>query len=139
MEHRSKRPRAYLSGPMTGVKDLNFPLFDYVTIRLSSAGYDVFNPANYTRRVFGKKLIDQPSRAIRRKMLAYELNWISLHADIIFMLPDWQNSSGACAERQAAVACEIPVREVPPNWLPDEYHGNHQLFADQAQDPGAHL
>ena len=130
-ETPSKRPRAYLSGPMTDVKDLNFPLFDYVTIRLSSAGYSVFNPANYTRRVLGKKPIEQLPNAIRRKLLAYELNWISLHADILYMLPDWQNSTGACAERQTAVACEIPVRDVPQNWLPDGYHGNYELFTDQ--------
>jgi len=128
------KTRAYLSGPMSNVKDLNFPLFDYVTIRLSSAGYSVFNPANYTRRVLGKKpLTAQIPLAIRRALLAYELNWIALHADFVFMLPDWQNSTGACAERDAAVACEIPVRDVPQNWLPDDiHHGNYELFPDQA-------
>src|SRR5262252_4405881 len=125
MEPPSKQPRAYLSGPMNNIEKLNFPLFDYVTIRLTTAGYNVFNPANYVRRIFGKKLPEQPT--IRRQLLAYELNWICLHADILFLLPDWQNSPGACAEREAAMACKIPVRDVPQNMLPDEYHGNYEL------------
>ena len=42
----------YISGPMTGIKDLNYPLFNSIAKRLSDAGYAVENPAdNYISSV----------------------------------------------------------------------------------------
>lgn len=37
--------RFYIAGPMTGVKDLNFPAFHAAAKALRDAGYDVVNPA----------------------------------------------------------------------------------------------
>jgi hypothetical protein len=37
--------KIYLSGPMTGLPDLNFPAFHAEAARLRALGYDVINPA----------------------------------------------------------------------------------------------
>ncbi len=37
--------RLYIAGPMTGIKDFNFPEFHRVTKLMREAGYDGLNPA----------------------------------------------------------------------------------------------
>lgn len=37
--------RIYLAGPMTGLPELNFPLFKSEAARLRALGFDVVNPA----------------------------------------------------------------------------------------------
>lgn len=37
----------YLSGPMTGIPDLNFPEFRRVAAKLYERGYEVINPADF--------------------------------------------------------------------------------------------
>jgi hypothetical protein len=36
--------KIYVSGPMTGMPELNFPLFNAVTARLREMGWEVVNP-----------------------------------------------------------------------------------------------
>jgi hypothetical protein len=40
-----KKQRIYLSGPMTGIPENNFPAFHMWAERLRADGYDVVNPA----------------------------------------------------------------------------------------------
>lgn len=37
--------RWYIAGPMTGIKDLNFPLFNRAAAELRARGFEVANPA----------------------------------------------------------------------------------------------
>ena len=37
--------RLYLAGPMSGIKDFNFPAFNEAAEHLRKLGYEVFNPA----------------------------------------------------------------------------------------------
>lgn len=41
--------RIYLSGPMRGIPDLNYPAFDAAAERISSLGHEVINPAQMDR------------------------------------------------------------------------------------------
>ena len=38
--------RGYISGPMTGIPDYNFPAFNAAAADLAAAGHDVVNPAD---------------------------------------------------------------------------------------------
>ena len=82
--------RYYISGPMSGIPEYNFPYFNHVAAKLRAAGLDVVNPAE----------IDQPplewSDCIRRALRAM------LQCDAIVLLHDWQQSRGALLELDVA-------------------------------------
>ncbi|NLC35924.1 MAG: DUF4406 domain-containing protein [Alcaligenaceae bacterium] len=87
----------YISGPMTGHPDLNFPLFADVALALRMAGFDVVNPA---------ELAHQPDddwvACMRRDIAAL------VECDSIVMLPGYQRSRGAMLELK--VARELGMR-----------------------------
>jgi uncharacterized protein DUF4406 len=117
--------KAYLSGPITGVQDYNAPLFDHVAKKLREIGYEVFNPLDLSRQRFGqdlagwKALSPEEIQKAYRSLIAHQLHWIALNADVMFMLPDWERSFGARAENETAMACRIMIREVPWALLPE--------------------
>ncbi len=76
----------YLSGPMTGYPDLNFPAFAIAAERLRELGYYVISP---------------------HEIVQTELTWEScmrsdikqlMDADTVAVLPGWKLSKGACIE-----------------------------------------
>ncbi|MBE8594033.1 DUF4406 domain-containing protein [Pseudomonas sp. MAFF 301449] len=78
--------RIYLSGPMSGLPELNFPLFHAETARLRGLGYEVVNPAevNPGGGSWGE--------CMRRDIV--EL----LNCDTIALLKGWAGSDGAFLE-----------------------------------------
>lgn len=83
--------RIYISGPMTGLPELNFPAFNGEASRLRAAGYQVVNPA---------ELNPDPAttwQQCMRRDLA-EL----LTCDVLALLPGWQRSAGAHLEMHVA-------------------------------------
>lgn len=89
--------RAYLSGPMTGIKDYNFPLFNAEAKRLRALGWDIANPAENGNE--GK-----PWHMCLRKDLA-QLST----CDYLFLLPGWMNSEGAHLEVMVANRVKIQI------------------------------
>ena len=76
----------YLSGPMTSMPDLNFPLFHSTAASLRAAGHSVINPA---------ELNPDPgtwSECMRREIKAL------MECDTVATLPGWQDSRGARLE-----------------------------------------
>lgn len=92
--------KIYISGPMTGLPDLNFPAFHAETARLRSLGYDVTNPA---------ELNPDPSTSWHECM-RNDLRAL-LDCDILALLDGWQNSAGAHLELHIAhrVGMEIVI------------------------------
>lgn len=83
--------RIYLSGPMTGRIDLNFPAFHAEAARLRALGYDVVSPA--------ETCFDKTTgwhAAMRADLV--EL----LGCDAIALLDGWQESAGAHLEMHVA-------------------------------------
>lgn len=80
--------KVYISGPMTGLPDFNYPAFNDMARTFRTEGWEVENPAEHFDGV-----TDLP----RRQYL--EADFASL-ADCshIYFLPGWQNSSGARVE-----------------------------------------
>jgi hypothetical protein len=92
-----------LSGKMTGVEDYNFALSNCVAAELRAQGHVVFNPAEAD--VEGN--VSPSETAIGgshgKKVIRRGLCWILDSADEIAMLPGWQESKGACAEKATGV------------------------------------
>lgn len=83
--------RIYLSGPMTGLPDLNFPAFNTEAARLRGNGYEVVNPAELNPE--HQKSWEDCLRADLRDMLT---------CDVLALLPAWQTSKGAHLEVHVA-------------------------------------
>ena len=113
--------RIYVAGPMESVGgNWNFPLFDYAAECLRRIGCEVFNPADHIRDVFGSleavKTMDKATLKLARKDgLLDEIRWIHDFAELVYLLPGWEKSSGATAERAFALAVKIPVIEADPS------------------------
>lgn len=76
----------YLSGPMTGMPDLNFPAFHAMAARLRAVGHAVVNPAE----------LDHPTtewnECLRRDIVAL------MECYTVATLPGWEHSKGARLE-----------------------------------------
>lgn len=107
--------KIYLAGPMRGIPEFNFPAFYAAADRLRAEGHEVFNPAERDNDVHGTDISkgntagDEELAAKQhgfnlREALGADLAWICAKADAIALLPGWENSKGATAERAAAIA-----------------------------------
>ena len=112
--------KVYLAGPMRGYPDRNIPAFHRATKLLQADGYTVFNPADLCYLT-------------ERDALATELHWLCLHAEHVFLLPGWQESRGALAEKAVAEALDIPCQLI--NTWGDTYYlyNLHEGDVDHAQ------
>ncbi|WP_130908331.1 DUF4406 domain-containing protein [Pseudomonas sp. Sample_16] len=87
----ARAKRLYLAGPMTGLKDFNYPAFNAAEDALRAKGYQVENPADHGI-VPGAEWADY---------MAYDLTRLGL-CGMIALLPGWENSEGARFEVQIA-------------------------------------
>lgn len=92
----------YVSGPMTGEPEFNFPVFNAAAKVLRTAGYTVLNPAENWG---GAMTIP---RALCMRLDIQQV----LLADGIATLSGWERSRGARLEVGIAGAVEIPVDTV---------------------------
>lgn len=92
--------RIYISGPMTGVPDMNFPAFNAEADRLRALGFDVVNPVE-----INPKPAMSWHECMRRDLA--EL----LTCDTLALLDGWQKSAGAHLEMHVAhrVGMEIVI------------------------------
>ena len=85
----------YISGPMTGIKDLNRPAFQAAGVRLREGGHEFGLPVSDPRGY--------------RKSLGSDIAWIIRHSDALYLLKGWEHSPGARAEHAVAVALELRI------------------------------
>lgn len=97
----------YISGPVTGKKDLNKPQFTRAQEMLLSAGCTVFNPAHVEGPI--DPLTDDALWAYFMHFCVRALP----ECDAIFLLPDWQNSKGAKWEKKIADMLGLNVYYAP--------------------------
>lgn len=97
-----RQPVLYLSGPMTGIKDLNEPLFTKQAKRLRQRGYKVINPPE----------LDKITRMRTWEgCLRRDLTYV-VKCDEIATLPNWKKSRGATLEIHVARALSMAVHPV---------------------------
>jgi hypothetical protein len=92
---------------MRGIPDFNFPAFDAKAAELRAQGHIVFSPAD------GDRWLELTGRPVDPRV-CFELDtqWICREADAVALLPGWENSKGARAERALAEALGLDVWEV---------------------------
>lgn len=88
----------YLSGPMSGLPDFNFPAFNELAKILRGKGYNVVNPAEIEEEP-GKEWHEYLRKDIRAMM----------DCDTICLLPGWDKSKGARLELHIALELGFKV------------------------------
>lgn len=91
--------KVYLSGPMTGFPDLNYPKFHKWESVLREKGYDVYNPAvNPKNETYANCM----------KLCLPEV----LKCDVVAVMDGWTRSRGSRIEVAIAVSADIPIVRV---------------------------
>jgi hypothetical protein len=100
------RSKVYLSGPMTGIKDKNFPAFNRASKALRKKGYQVINPAEldmqHPRQTWAE--------CLRRDIVA------EMRCNGVATLAGWRRSRGAHLEVYIAETLNWQVHTVA-YWL----------------------
>jgi hypothetical protein len=96
----------YISGPMTGLPEFNFPAFNAAAAQLRSLGYEVINPAEFGEGE-GKTWADYMRKDIKALM----------DCTHVAVLSGWEKSKGAKVELSLAASLEMPIKGV------DKYTG----------------
>lgn len=89
----------YISGPMRGIDEYNYPAFDAAARYLRASGYEVLNPAENFSGDTTLKF---------ETYMATDLGQV-LRSDYVAVLSGWSNSEGARLEVQVAQATGKPV------------------------------
>lgn len=87
----------YISGPMTGIDNLNRELFNEAERLLRECGENPINPHNF------------PKQETYDDYLMIDLEMIAMAADAIALLPGWEKSPGAKKELKAALDLNLKV------------------------------
>lgn len=113
----TRQPSVYLSGPMTGVLNGNMPLFDEVAEFFGSLDYHVRNPWDIQHNIEVEwtdgDALATPTAEQRATFLRGDFKEL-LEADLIALLPGWDESVGACAELTVAILAGLEVVLVRP-------------------------
>lgn len=93
--------RIYIAGPMTGLPAFNYPAFNEAAAQLRALGYHVENPAE------NKPLACGTWSGYMRNAIPQMLT-----CEAVALLPDWENSRGACLEVHVAMGVGMTVLDV---------------------------
>lgn len=94
--------KIYLSGPMRGYPESNYPLFVRMAKSLREQGHTVYNPAEFPWEG------SHETFPIRQAFADY-CRFICLEADAIALLPGWEKSLGVSAELALAKNCSLEI------------------------------
>lgn len=94
--------RIYISGPMTGLPDLNFAAFEAAVklIRLVDPTAQIINPHEIEHTYGAEGTWEQFLKLDLRHML---------DCDLVVILPGWHNSKGSLLEIHVATSVNIPI------------------------------
>lgn len=105
------KPVAYISGPIRGYKDNNFPAFDKAKALLEAQGYRVISPADMDRK-------DDPglkysaAHYVNRDVAALLEVKAGPPGSVVVHLIGHERSTGATAETAIARWLDIPIRSI---------------------------
>jgi hypothetical protein len=98
----SPKKVVYLSGPMSGYPQANYPAFNRAAGLLRAEGHRVYNPAEFPHS-------GGPETFPLRVAFASYCSFICLEADTICLLDGWERSLGVSAELALAKNCKLDI------------------------------
>ena len=99
MNEGIEKEKAYISGPMTGIKDCNFPAFFKAEALLKEKGLIPINPARLSTGLSYRNYMDIALAMVRC-------------GDSVLLLPGWESSKGAIAEKAYAESLSMKIFEL---------------------------
>ena len=107
----------YIAGPMRGIHEFNFPAFDSAAEEWASRGWEVVNPAQMDRDLgFDEKALPPDFDWWDLGQIGFDICDAVIRdakaicdCDAIYMLPGWEASRGANAEKAIAEWLGIQV------------------------------
>lgn len=93
----SNAKRVYISGPMTGIEDLNREAFAEAEIRILEQGNIPINPHNF------------PEQKSYEDYLLFDLEILATSADAVVLLPGWEKSNGVRRELRFALEFNLEI------------------------------
>ena len=103
---KNETMKVYISGPMTGLEDLNFPAFYAAEERLLSEGFKVLNPAREDDKTKHLGITDD---WVREDYLRRDLILMLNNCDAIYLLKGWEDSWGANLELHNAEQLQFDI------------------------------
>ena len=125
--------KIYLAGPMRGKPYFNRSMFKAWTEMLRHEGHEVFSPLEEDIKRHGTRFTEENPAGSEeqaaqrfgfsiRDALGHDLAWICRHADAVALLPGWDKSKGATAEKATAEALGLELIYLGEPW--DAPHGD---------------
>ena len=102
--------KVYISGPITNKNNYRIDFF-FCVLQLKKMGYQVCNPATFSQEIESDILYCFGRKPTYNEYMKFAIKKL-LDCDAITMLPDWQESKGATAERQIAIVLNYIQVEV---------------------------
>lgn len=118
--------RVYLSGPMTGIPDNNFPAFHEYAALLRAAGYEVVSPAEIQEAGTWELCL----RADIRELCT---------CDTIALMPGWERSNGANLELHVAHRLGMEVMHLPQRFDLVTHLRRQIEFSERTFGPGSRV
>lgn len=93
----------YISGPMSGLPENNYPKFNRIAKYLRNKGHKVFNPAEV-------KIVQEglSEKDLYEAYMDADLKGLKL-CNIIFLLKNWNKSPGAKRELELAIQLKLEI------------------------------
>lgn len=111
--------KIYLAGKMRGLPYFGHQAFRDSAAKLRAEGHEVFSPVEHSESIYGPEIYtnspdgDETKAGIDgRVVFAADLAWICGQAEAVALLPGWETSKGAVAERAVAEALGLQVVEL---------------------------
>ena len=117
--------KIYLSGPMAGLPDHNYPAFFAAAAELRAAGHEVVNPAELNPE-HDRPWVDCLRTDIRELC----------SCEAIALLPGWENSKGANLELHVAHRLEMEVIHLPLRFDLIAHLRRQIAFSEKTFGPG---
>lgn len=117
--------RIYLSGPMSGHPDHNFPAFNEQAAKLRAAGYEVINPAE----------LNPDTSMTWEECLRVDIRWLC-ECDAIALMPGWERSKGANLELHIAHRLGLEVMHLPMQFDLAAHLRRQAAFSERTFGPG---
>lgn len=118
--------KTYLSGPMSGIEDNNFPAFHKWAALLRTQGHDVISPAEIQEAGTWELCL----RTDMREMLECEA---------IALMPGWENSKGANLELHVAHRVGMKVIHLPLQFDLVAHLRRQMAFSAKTFGPGSRV